>query len=84
MLRLAIVGQGGVVQFVYADRCGQLTVYLLDYDDLRGDDDLAEHVERTGEMPQVTVEAGLARAVAEYRSVATCQARLRRTAEAER
>ena len=83
-LRLAIVVQGGVVQGVYADRCGRLTVYLLDDDDLRADDDLAEHVGRTGELPQVTVEAGLARAVAEYRSVATRQARLQRAAEAER
>ena len=39
---LAIVVRGGVVQGVYANRCGPLTVYLLDYDDLRADDDLAE------------------------------------------
>ena len=51
---------GGVVQGVYAQRCGPLTVYLLDYDDLRADDDLAEEVARTGELPQVLVEAGLA------------------------
>jgi hypothetical protein len=80
-LRLTIVVQGGVVQGVYADPCGQLTAYLFDYDDLRADDDLAEHVGRTGELPQVTVEAGLARAVAEYRLVATRQARLQRAAE---
>jgi hypothetical protein len=72
---LAIVVQGGTVQGVYAERCGQLTVYLFDYDDLRGDDDLAEHGGETGELPQVSVEAGLARAVAEYRAVATRQAR---------
>ena len=34
------------------------------------------HVGRTGELPQVTVEAGLARAVAEYRALATRQARV--------
>jgi hypothetical protein len=83
-LRLTIVVQGGVVQGVYADRCRKLTAYLLDYDDLRADDDLAEHVRRTGELPQVAVEAGLAGAVAEYRSVATRQTRLRRAAETER
>ena len=83
-LRLAIVVQGGVVQGVYADRCGRLTAYLFDYDDLRADDDLAEHVGRTGELPQITVEAGLARAVAEYRSVASRQTRLRRATETER
>ncbi|MGH7358820.1 MAG: hypothetical protein ACREJR_08400 [Candidatus Rokuibacteriota bacterium] len=82
--RLAIVVHGGVVQGVYAGRCGPLTVYLLDYDDLRGDDALAEQVRRTGEFPQVTVEAGLARALAEYRAVAAGQARLRRTAETGR
>ena len=71
---LAIVVQGGTVQGVYAERCGQVTVYLFDYDDLRGDD-LAEHVGETGKLPQVSVEAGLARAVAEYRAVATRQAR---------
>jgi hypothetical protein len=63
-----------VVRGVYAKRCGPLTVFILDYDDLRADDDLAENVGRTAELPQVTVEAGLARAVAEYRGVATRQA----------
>ena len=82
--RLAIVVQGGVVQGVYAERCAQLTVHLLDDDDLRGDDDLAEHAGGTGELPQVTVEAGLARAVAEYRAVATRQARRQRAAEVGR
>jgi len=82
--RLAIVVQGGVVQGVYAERCGRLTVHLLEYDDLRADDDLAERVGRTGELPQVTVEARLPRAVAEYRAVATRQARLRQAAEAGR
>lgn len=77
---LAIVVHGGVVQGVYANRCRPLTVYLLDYDDLRADDGLAEQVRRTGEVPQVTVEAGLARAVAEYRAIATRQARVRRVA----
>jgi len=71
---LAIVVRGGVVQGVYAKRCGPLTVYLLDYDDLRADDDLAEAVGRTAELPQVAVEAGLARAVAEYHALATHQA----------
>jgi hypothetical protein len=55
---LAIVVHGGVVQGVYANRCRPLTVYLLDYDDLRADDGLAEQVRRTGEFPHVTVEAG--------------------------
>jgi hypothetical protein len=68
------VVRGGVVQGVYANRRGPLTVYLLDYDDLRADDDLAENVGRTAELPQVAVEAGLARAVAEYRALATRQA----------
>jgi hypothetical protein len=72
--QLAIVVRGGVVQGVYAKRCGPLTVYLLDYDDLRADDDLAEAVARTAELPQVTVETTLARAVAEYRALATRQA----------
>ena len=81
---LAIVVQGGTVQGVYAERCGQLTVLLLDYDDLQGDDDLAEHIGEGGELPQISVEAGLARGVAEYRSVATRQARLQRAAEAGR
>ena len=82
--RLAIVVQGGAVQGVYAERCGTLTVYLLDYDDLRADGDLAEEVDETGELPQVLVEAGLGRVVAEYRAVATRQARLdgRRPADA--
>jgi hypothetical protein len=71
---LAIVVRGGVVQGVYANRCGPLTVYLLDYDDLRADDDLAENVGRTAELPKVAVEAGLARAVAEYRALARRQA----------
>jgi hypothetical protein len=81
--RLAIVVQGGVVQGVYARRCGPLTVYLLDYDDLRADDDLAKEVVRTGEVPQVLVEARLDRAVAEYHAVAASQAG-RRRAEAGR
>jgi hypothetical protein len=66
-----------VVQGVYAKWCGPLTVYLLDYDDLRADDNLADDVGRTAELPQVTVETALARAVAEYRDVATRQATLR-------
>ena len=66
--------RGGVVQGVYAKRRGPLTVYLLDYDDLRADDDLAENVGRTAELPQVAVEAGLARAVTEYRALARRQA----------
>jgi hypothetical protein len=74
--RLAIVVRGGVVQGVYAQRCGPLTVCLLDYDDLRADDDPAEEVARTGEVPEVPVEAGLGRALAEYRAVAANQARL--------
>lgn len=78
---LAIVVHGGVVQGVYANRCARLTVYLLDYDDLRADDELAENVRRTAALPQVTVETGLARAVAEYRRVAVGQARQRRAAE---
>jgi hypothetical protein len=65
----------------YTDRCAPLTVYLLDYDDLRADDDLAEDVEETGALPQVPIEAGLARAMAEYRAVATRQARVRRATE---
>jgi hypothetical protein len=76
--RLAIVVHGGVVQGVYADRCAPLIVYLLDYDDLRADDDLAEDVGESGALPQVPIEAGLARAMAEYRAVATRQARVRR------
>jgi hypothetical protein len=74
---LAIVVHGGVVQGVYANRYGPLTVYLLDDDDLRADDDLAEAVGRTAELPQVTVEAGLARGVAADRGVAIGQARCR-------
>jgi hypothetical protein len=70
---LAIVVRGGVVQGVYANRCGPLTVYLLDYDDLRADNDLAEAVGRTAELPQVAVETALARAVAEYRGLARRQ-----------
>lgn len=66
--------RGGMVQGVYANRCGPLTVYLLDYDDLRADDDLTESVGRTAELPQVTVETALARVVAEYRALATRQA----------
>jgi hypothetical protein len=69
---------GGVVQGVYANWCGPLTVYLLDYDDLRADDNLAEAVGRTAELPQVAVEAGLARAVAEYHALACRQATRRR------
>ena len=38
--RLAIVVQGGVVQGVYSQRGGPLTVCLLDYDDLRSDERL--------------------------------------------
>jgi hypothetical protein len=79
--RLAILVQGGAVQGVYADRCGPLTVYLLDYDDLLGDDALAEQVGATRELPEIGVEAGLARAVAEYRAVAARQTRRQRAAE---
>lgn len=77
---LAIVVRGGVVQGVYANRCDPLTVCLLDYDDLRADDDLAEAVGRTAERPQIAAEAGLARAAAEYQDLATRQA-TRRQAE---
>jgi hypothetical protein len=80
-LTLAIVVQGGVVQGVYAQRCGALMVCLLDCDDLHADDELAEEIVRTGEMPQLPVETGLARAAAEYRAAAARQARLRRSAE---
>lgn len=80
--RLAIVVQGGTVQGVYAERLGRFTVHLLDDDDLRTDDDLAESVGATGVLPQVIVESGLARAVAEYRTVAARQAERRRVAEA--
>ena len=79
--RLAIVVQGGTVQGVYAERLGRFTVYLLDYDDLRAEDDLAESVGATGVLPQLIVESGLARAVAEYRTVAARQARARRASE---
>jgi hypothetical protein len=79
--RLAILVQGGAVQGVYADRCGPLTVYLLDYDDLVGDEALAGQVVATRELPEIGVEAGLARAVAEYRAVAARRARRQRTAE---
>ncbi len=79
---LAIVVQGGTVQGVHADRRSRSTVYLLDYDDLHGDD-LAEHVGGAGALPEVPVESGLARAVAEYRTVAARQA-WRRRAEFER
>lgn len=55
-------------------------MHLLDYDDLRADDDLAESG-ATGVLPQLIVESGLARAVAEYRTVAARQARARRASE---
>ena len=77
---LAIVVHGGVVQGVYANRCGPLTVYRLDYDDLRADEGLAAEVARSGEVPQIPLAAGLGRAVAAYRGVAIGQAR-RRAAE---
>jgi len=78
---LAIVVQGGTVQGVYADRRGRCTVSLLDSDDLRADDALAEHVGVAGALPHITVESGLERTVAEYRAVATRQARRRRAVE---
>jgi hypothetical protein len=78
---LAVVVQGGTVQGVYANRCGRLTVYLLDHDDLRGDDDLAEGVATTGVLPELVVESGLSQAVAEYRALAARQARHRTAAE---
>jgi hypothetical protein len=59
-------------------------VCLLDDDDLHADDECAEDVTRTGELPQLPVETGLARALAEYRAVRAGQVRLRRTAEAGR
>jgi hypothetical protein len=74
---LAIVVQGGTVQGLHADRRSRCTVYLLDYDDLQ-DDDLAEHVGGADALPEVPVESGLARAVAEYRAMATRQAWRRR------
>lgn len=83
-LGLAIVVRGGAVQGLYGQRCGSLTVYLLDYDDLRADGDLAEQVIATGELPEILVEAGLGRAVAEYRGAATRQAQLQRAAEVGR
>jgi hypothetical protein len=78
--RLAILVRGGVVHGVYADRSDTLTVYLLDYDDLGGDDALAEQVAASRELPEIGVEAGLARAMAEYRAAATRHARHRRAA----
>jgi hypothetical protein len=59
--RLAIVVQGGVVQGIYAQRCGPLTVYLLDDDDLRADDGLATEVARTGEVPSCGHPAAMPR-----------------------
>ena len=79
--RLAIVVQGGTVQGVYADHRGRLTVHLLDYDDLRADDNLAEGIATTGILPELAVEPGLATAVAEYRAVAARQARHRPAVE---
>jgi hypothetical protein len=79
--RLAIVAQGGTVQGIYAERCGRLMVYLLDYDDLRADDELAEGVVRTGVLPELAVESGLATAVGEYRAVAARQVRPRPAVE---
>ena len=75
--RLVIVVQGGTVQGVYADHRGRFTVHLLDYDDLRADDDLAEGVATTGMLPELAVEPGLAKAMAQYRAVAARQARHR-------
>jgi len=79
--RLAIVVQGGTVQGIYAERRGRLVLYLLDYDDLRADDELAEGVVRTGALPELAVESGLATAVGEYRAVAARQVRLRPAVE---
>ena len=79
--RLVIVVQGGTVQGVYAERRGRFTVHLLDYDDLRADDDLAESIATTGILPELAVEPGLATAVAEYRAVAARQARHRPAVE---
>ena len=70
-------------QCVYAQRGGPLTVRLLDYDDLRSDDDLAEEVALTREVPKVLVEAGLSRALAQHRAGAARQARRRRTEPAD-
>jgi hypothetical protein len=78
---LAIVVQGGTVQGVYADHRGRFTVHLLDYDDLRADDDLAECVATTGMLPELAVEPMLATAVAEYRAVAAHQSRHRPAVE---
>jgi hypothetical protein len=78
---LAIVVQGGTVQGVYAEQRGRCTVHLLDYDDLRADDGLAEGVATTGMLPELAVEPGLATAVAEYRAVAAHQARHRPAVE---
>ena len=74
---LAIVVHGGTVQGVYAGRRDRFTVHLLDDDDLRADDDLAEGVATTGMLPELVVEPRLATAVAEYRTVAARQARHR-------
>jgi hypothetical protein len=79
--RLVIVVQGGTVQGVYADHRGRFTVHLLDYGDLRADDDLAEGVATTGMLPELAVEPGLTTAVAEYRTVAARQARHRPAVE---
>jgi hypothetical protein len=76
--RLAILVQGGAVQGIYGDQCRSLTVYLLDYDDLEADGDLAEQVIATGDLPEMPVEAGLAREVGEYRAAAARQARFLR------
>jgi hypothetical protein len=46
---------------VYAQRCGLLTVCLLDDDDLRADDDLAEEVARTGAVPSCGHPAAMLR-----------------------
>ncbi len=78
---LVIVVQGGTVQGVYAGRRDRFTVHLLDYDDLRADDDLAEGVATTSMLPELAVESGLATAVAEYRAVAAHQARQRPAVE---
>ena len=56
-------------------------MHLLDDDDLRADDDLAEGVATAGMLPELAVEPGLATAVAEYRAVATHQARQRPAVE---
>ena len=56
-------------------------MYLLDYDDLRADDELAEGVVRTGVLPELAVESGLATAVGEYGAVAARQVRQRSAVE---